>query len=110
MTGTIGFIGLGHMGHPMVKNLLKAGYQVKVYDVLPNAVQSLKEAGAIPVSSPAAAAENAAVVFTMLQTGEQVMDVCVSGLFAALKKDTLYIDSSSIDINVSKKLHQTAWC
>ncbi len=38
---TILFIGLGHMGHPMVRNLLQAGYAVSVYDVMPDAVQAL---------------------------------------------------------------------
>ena len=66
---TICFIGLGHMGNPMVRNLLKAGHTVKVFDVVPEAMQALKSEGAIPATSPQDAAKEASLIFTMLQTG-----------------------------------------
>jgi 3-hydroxyisobutyrate dehydrogenase len=107
---TIGFIGLGHMGNPMVKNLLKAGYKVKVYDLNSSAVQALEKEGAIAVNSIKEIAEHSDIVFTMLQTGEQVKQ-CTSGsqgLFSYLAKDALYIDSSSVDVAASKATHQAA--
>lgn len=103
----IGFIGLGHMGKPMVKHLLAAGFSVHVYDVVPAAIQACVEFGAIAAKSPADAARESEVVFTMLQTGDQVKSVCQGedGIFANIEKNALYIDSSSIDITTSRALH-----
>lgn len=105
---TIGFVGLGHMGHPMVCRLLKAGYIVNVYDVNPAAVNALTVEGAVPASSLADVAKNADVIITMLQTGDQVSNVCLGqgGLFSHLKQECLYIDCSSIEISTTKQLHQ----
>ena len=52
-TMTIGFIGLGRMGTPMVQNLLKAGYLLKVYDIVPEKITALVELGARAADSPA---------------------------------------------------------
>lgn len=106
----ISFIGLGHMGNPIVRNLLKADFDVTVFDVMPKAIEALVEFGARPANSIADAVKEADVVITMLQTGEQVSKVCLDekGLFANVKKDVLFIDSSSIDINVTRDLHQVA--
>lgn len=106
----ISFIGLGHMGNPMARNLVKAGFSVTVYDVMPAAVQALADQGATPAKTIAECVKKADVVFTMLQTGQQVEEVCLAkdGLFSALKKNVLYIDSSSIEIGISRKLHEIA--
>jgi 3-hydroxyisobutyrate dehydrogenase len=106
----ISFIGLGHMGHPMVRNLLKAGYRVKVYDVEKTAIESLVAQGALSSDSIAAAAEDADIIFTMLQTGQQVYDVCMNpkGIFSIAKKNILYIDSSSIEMKITRELHTAA--
>lgn len=106
----IAFIGLGHMGQPMAKNLLKAGYKVKAYDIAPQAVQALAAAGATAGSSVADVVKDADVIITMLQTGEQVSDTCLrkEGIFANAKKNALMIDCSSIDITVSQELHEKA--
>lgn len=106
----IAFIGLGHMGNPMVRNLLKAGHSVKVYDVLPQAIQALQDHGALPAATPQDAAMGAELVFTMLQTGEQVLKTCLGaqGIFAQLAPSALYVDSSSIDIQTTQALHQEA--
>jgi len=107
---TISFIGLGHMGNPMVRNLLKAGHTVKVFDIMPEAAQALAKQGAKPCKSLREAAEGSEVLITMLQTGEQVSETCLGkdGLFAHAAKNILYIDSSSIDITTTQKLHQEA--
>ncbi len=106
----ISFIGLGHMGHPMVCNLLKAGFKVKVFDVQQSAMQSLTAQGAETAKSKAECAQGADVIFTMLQTGQQVKDVCLGpdGLFAHAKPGTLFIDCSSIEITTTRELHKTA--
>ena len=62
----IGFIGLGIMGKPMAKNLLKAGYSLVVYDLNPVPVKELAAAGAEPASSAKEVAQKTDVVITML--------------------------------------------
>jgi 3-hydroxyisobutyrate dehydrogenase len=106
----IGFVGLGHMGNPMARNLLKAGFSVTVFDVVPDAIRLLEKEGAMGAASLAEVAKNADVIFTMLQTGEQVKEACLkeNGLFAQAKKNVLYIDSSSIEIATTSELHAEA--
>src|SRR5262249_27242165 len=106
----IAFIGLGHMGKPMALNLLKQGHRLTVFDVLPQAVQSLVEAGAVGSASVEEAVKQADIIITMVQTGAQVSTLCHGdqGIFANAQPNTLYIDSSSIDINTSRKLHEEA--
>ena len=74
----IGFIGLGHMGNPMVGNLLKAGYGVKVYDIAASAVKAVAVKGAIACPSIMEVAKECDFLITMLQTDEQVREVCLS--------------------------------
>ncbi|MBS0350808.1 MAG: 3-hydroxyisobutyrate dehydrogenase [Proteobacteria bacterium] len=106
----IAFIGLGKMGAPMVQNLLKHGYLVTVFDIVPAAIKSCVDQGAQSANSPQEAVQNAEAVWTMLQTGEQVKGVCLgeNGIFQKLSSNTLYIDSSSIDIESTRCLHQQA--
>lgn len=110
MNTIIGFIGLGHMGNPMATNLLNAGYSLVVYDVTSSAMTALTDLGARSASSLAELSEQADVIITMLQTGQQVRDVCLQqdGLFSHAKKNVLYIDSSSIEIDVTRELHRMA--
>lgn len=107
---TIGFIGLGHMGHPMAHNLLKAGHKVIVYDVMPKAMESMASLGAIIGESIQSLAQHADCVITSVQTGEQVAGVCLgdTGVFANFAKGKLFIDCSSIDIMTTRELHQAA--
>jgi 2-hydroxy-3-oxopropionate reductase len=62
----IGFIGLGIMGKPMAKNLLKAGHELIVFDVIKENVDNVVSAGALAASSTADAASQAPLVITML--------------------------------------------
>jgi 3-hydroxyisobutyrate dehydrogenase len=108
---TIGFIGLGHMGTPMVKNLLRNRYQVKVFDLNEAAMHELISAGAIARKSPAEIAQDADFVITMLQTGDQVKKSCLGerGIFAHLNKpEAIFIDCSSVDIQSSRQMHEEA--
>lgn len=106
----IGFVGLGHMGNPMAQNLLKAGMSVKVFDLSKEAIKQLVSQGATAATSLQDVANDADVIITMLQSGKQVRDVCLApdGLFKHAKKNVLYIDSSSIEITVSRELHEIA--
>lgn len=106
----IGFIGLGHMGLPMAKNLIKADHNVIGFDLEKKALQELCKAGGKKASSILELASNQDVLITMLQTGKQVMSVCMgdTGLFTNASKNTLFIDCSTIDVLSSQKIHQEA--
>ena len=106
----IAFIGLGHMGKPMVLNLLKHGHTVFAFDLLPHNIETVAAEGAITCCSPQEAAAQADVVITMLQTGGQVKTVFAGehGLFSLIQPQTLCIDCSSIDIATSRELAQLA--
>ncbi len=68
----IGFIGLGTMGGPMARNLLNAGFNLRVFDIESKAAQALVSAGAAEANSAADAARGAEAVITMLPNGEHV--------------------------------------
>lgn len=107
----VAFIGLGHMGHPMAMNLLKAGFQVKAFDVMPEAVNALVSEGALAARSVKEAVQGVDIVMTMLQSGQQVKEVCLGeqGFFAtAAASNILYIDSSSIEITTAREVHAAA--
>ena len=106
----IGFIGLGHMGLPMVKHLLNGSHQVNVFDLSDDALARAVSLGAITSKGPAEIAQQCDVIFTMLQTGEQVASTCLGeqGLFANAKSNALYIDSSSMDIYQCREIHHMA--
>ncbi len=106
----IGFIGLGRMGAPMAHNFLKAGMDVTVYDVMPQASAALIAEGAKAAATIKDAAMGMDVVITMVQTGQQVSDIChgAEGIFSNIPASALYIDCSSIDIVTTKALHAEA--
>lgn len=106
----IGFIGLGNMGGPMMRNLLKAGHTVKAFDLSANAVAAAKAAGATTVGSPAEAAQGVEVVVTMLPAGEHVRGVYLGdgGVIAAAAAGTLFIDSSTIDVESARAVSKAA--
>ncbi len=71
----IGFIGLGIMGKPMSRNLLKAGYQLVVFNRSRSAVNELVVAGANAAANPREVAEQAEIVITMLPNSPHVREV-----------------------------------
>ena len=99
----IGFIGLGIMGKPMSKNLLKAGHELLVYDIVPEAVQEVVSAGAQCASSNAQVAQECSFIITMLPNGPQVKEVLLGegGVLSSAKAGTLIVDMSSIAPGVS---------
>lgn len=94
----IGFIGLGIMGKPMAKNLLKAGYQLVVHDVNPAPVKELAAAGAEAASSAKEVAQKAEVVVTMLPNSPHVKAAVVgpNGVLEGAKPGMTIVDMSSI--------------
>lgn len=96
----IGFLGLGNMGAPMARNLLKAGHSLTVFDPFTQAVAALVEAGASAAASPTAVAKaGVEVIVTMLPTAGHVKQVYLGkdGLLAHVGQGVLLIDSSTID-------------
>lgn len=106
----IGFIGLGHMGQPMALNLIRAGHIVTGFDLDAKALRAFTAAGGIAANELHEAGSSQDVVITMLQTGQQVEQVCLgtNGLLAIALKNTLFIDCSSIDVQSSRSLHDAA--
>ncbi|PLT17518.1 MULTISPECIES: 3-hydroxyisobutyrate dehydrogenase [Ralstonia] len=95
----IAFIGLGNMGAPMARNLLKAGHALTVFDLNTQAVGALVEAGAMAAASPKDAATGAETVITMLPAAVHVRHVLTAedGVLAGIAKGVPIIDSSTID-------------
>ncbi len=107
---TIGFIGLGNMGGPMAKNLLKAGHKVQGFDLVAKSLEDAVAAGASKADSPAKAVEGADVIVTMLPAGKHVREVYQStgGIIASAKKGALLIDCSTIDVESSRAVADAA--
>lgn len=103
---TIGFIGLGIMGRPMVANLLKAGYAVVVYDRNAASIQACVAAGAQAASSNRDVAAKSSILITMVPDGPQVEEVVLgaNGALEGAAKGTLIIDMSSINPLISQKV------
>ena len=101
---TVGFIGVGNMGGPMARNLLKAGIKLKAFDPAESALAAVVKAGAERVGAPADAAKGVDAVVTMLPAGPHVSDVYggKGGVLAAVSPGTLLIDSSTIDVETAR--------
>jgi 3-hydroxyisobutyrate dehydrogenase len=106
----IGFIGLGNMGGPMMRNLLKAGHRVKAHDVAATLLATAKEAGAELATDPGEAARGVDAVVTMLPAGQHVRSVYLSekGVLAGAGPDTLLIDCSTIDVDSARTVSAAA--
>src|ERR1700730_9696956 len=107
----IGFIGLGIMGKPMARHLLKAGYPLFVLSSSAAAIE-LNSDGATVMENPKASAEQADGIITMLPDTTEVEGMVFqeAGLYQGMKKGSLFIDMSTIapatSINLFKRLHQ----
>ena len=102
----IGFIGLGIMGRPMAKNLVKAGYDLTVYDLNEEAVADLVSCGARAADSSREASLEAEVVITMVPNSPQVREVVLGkdGMAEGASEGTVLIDMSSIDPTESRSI------
>ncbi len=102
----LGFIGLGIMGKPMAKNLLKAGYTVTAYDVVAENLNDVVAAGANKGESPRHVAKVSDIIITMLPNSPHVQEVVLGehGVIEGAKKGSILIDMSSINPIVSKEV------
>lgn len=96
--GSVGFIGLGTMGREMARNLLEAGFAVRVFDVVPKAIDDLVALGAEAATGPADAARDADIAITMLPDTPQVEEIVLGpgGLLADPPRGRLVVDMSTI--------------
>lgn len=106
----IGFIGLGIMGKPMARNLLKAGHELVVHNRSGAPVEELVGEGAEAADSPRAVAESSGIVITVLPDSPQVREVLEgdTGVLAGASEGDLVIDMSTISPLVTKELARTA--
>jgi 2-hydroxy-3-oxopropionate reductase len=106
MLRTIGFIGLGIMGKPMARNLMKAGYPLVVYNRTASKAQELVSAGAKQVGSPREVANHTEVIITMVADSPEVEQIILGpqGVVEAVKAGSVVIDMSSISPVVTKKI------
>lgn len=98
------------MGSHMAKNLINAGHRLVVYDVYPEAIESLSKLGAVPVQSPADVAGQCDSIVTMLPSSPHVAEVYSGkkGILSNVNAGTLLIDSSTIDPAVSREMARLA--
>lgn len=106
----VAFIGLGNMGGPMAANLIKAGHEVSGFDMSADALKRLGAKGGAQAKSAADAVNGAEVVVTMLPAGRHVRAVYTgeNGILAAAAKGTLFIDSSTIDVQSARDVAAAA--
>ncbi|MFP3121937.1 2-hydroxy-3-oxopropionate reductase [Ectobacillus funiculus] len=104
----IGFVGLGIMGRPMSKNILKAGYEVIIYSRTQSTIDELTAAGAIVACSPKEVAQESDVIITMLPNSPEVEEVILgeNGIIEGAKAGAVVIDMSSIAPLVSREISQ----
>lgn len=102
----IGFIGLGIMGKPMVRNLLKAGHELVVYDVIPSNIEEVEKSGAKKASSSKEVAGSADLIITMLPNSPEVKEVVLgkNGVLEGAQPGTILIDMSSIAPQASQEV------
>jgi 3-hydroxyisobutyrate dehydrogenase len=103
----IAFIGLGKMGRPMATTLVRAGYGVRGFDLLPILCDEAAKDGVSIANSAKEALEGANVVITVLPGGQHVLSVWVD-LLPHAGKGTLFIDSSTIDVDSARRIHELA--
>jgi 2-hydroxy-3-oxopropionate reductase len=103
---TIGVIGLGLMGKPMARNLLKRGYAVVAHNRSRAPVDELAGEGATPASSPADVARRSTTIVTMLPDGPDVEQVLegADGVFSAMQPGTVIVDTSTISPATARRL------
>src|SRR5438093_2890257 len=106
MAQTIGFIGLGIMGKPMAKNLIKAGFPLVVHNRSRAKVDELVSHGATAAGSPREVASIAEIIITMLPNSPDVELVALgpNGIKEGARRGQLFIDMSTINPIVSKKI------
>ncbi|ACS99932.1 NAD(P)-dependent oxidoreductase [Paenibacillus sp. JDR-2] len=106
----IGFIGLGVMGYGMAANLLRSGFEVKVYNRTAGKAGELIACGGSEAATPADAVREAEIVITMISNDAAIREVYYgeNGIFDAVRPGTILIDSSTISPSLALELTETA--
>ncbi len=104
----IAFLGLGNMGAPMAANLVKAGHTVVGFDPVPAALDHARDSGVIIAAEAVGAVTDVEIVITMFPSGKHVIDAYREGLLAAATPGTLFIDSSTIDVDDARTARSLA--
>ena len=102
----VGFVGLGIMGQPMARNLLKAGFDVAVYNRTISKAQELKGAGAVVAASPAEAAAQSDMVISCVSDSPDVCQVALdekTGMIAGIQRGAIVVDCSTAAPEVAAK-------
>lgn len=109
---TIAFLGLGHMGAPMARNLVAAGHRVVGFDVVPAALDAAKALGIPTAAAALEAVRGADVVLTMFPSGKHLLDAYCGaaddGLLAAAMPGTLFLDCSTINVEEARDAAERA--
>ncbi|RME65126.1 MAG: NAD(P)-dependent oxidoreductase, partial [Nitrospirae bacterium] len=105
----VGFIGLGIMGLPMARNILKGGYPLVVYNRTPKKAEPLKTEGAEVAGSPKALAEASQVIVIMVTGPEAIDDILhkPEGLLEADLKGKIVVNMSTVSPSYTEKLNET---
>lgn len=114
--GTVAFLGLGHMGGPMAANLVKAGFKVTGFDVMPAALEEARANGIVTAETALEAVSGADIVLTMLPSGQHLLDAYRGdlsaqdqpGLLSAAKKGTLFVDCSTVNVDEAREASSLA--
>jgi 3-hydroxyisobutyrate dehydrogenase-like beta-hydroxyacid dehydrogenase len=106
----IGFIGLGIMGSNMAMNLIKKGYDLKVYNRTESKAEPLVKAGAKLAHSPAEAGKDVDIVITMLGDPTAVRNCALgkNGFLSSMKKNSLWVDCTTVNPSFSKEMNEKA--
>ena len=110
MSNHIAFIGVGNMGNPMAQQLVKAGQNVKVFDVSQDVIKIAKQSGLDVINSMEELLQGATTVISMLPEGKHVRSLYLgdNGILKKIPNDCLIIDCSTIDIETSLELGNAA--
>jgi 3-hydroxyisobutyrate dehydrogenase len=104
----IAFIGLGHMGGGMAPNLVKAGHEVRAFDLSDEALKAAAAQGCDAAGSTEDACRDADAAITMLPAAHHVLDVYRSHVFGSAPRSALLIDCSTIDVASARTIAQEA--
>jgi len=104
----IAFIGLGHMGGGMAPNLVKAGHEVRAFDLSDEAVGAAAEKGCVRAASTEEAVKDAEAVITMLPAGKHVAEVYRDQVFGQAPASAILIDCSTIDVATARSVEEDA--
>lgn len=106
MTQRIGFIGMGIMGKPMARNLMKAGFPVTVYNRTRSRAEELKGEGATVADTPNQVAENSEIIITIVTDSPQVKEVVLGdkGVIETVREDSVVIDMSTISPTATREI------